>query len=211
VADTLTAVARLAGWLSPTKQDAAHATLSPAQANRNGSLVNQAYLSGWTTPNARDWKSETGSENNSYDKSPNLSRQVLAGWETPTSRDHFPAHSQEYVDDKKAQGHGMANLNDQAALLVGWPTPMAGSPATDTYNAAGNNDFSRKVAEVTPSGPTSTSSPASTANRGALNPDFSRWLMGYPAAWLFAAPVKKNTGTRGRERSGASGTPSCPK
>lgn len=27
----------------------------------------------------------------------------------------------------------------------GWPTPMAGSPATETYNEAGNNDSSRKT------------------------------------------------------------------
>lgn len=32
-----------------------------------------------------------------------------------------------------------------AANLAGWPTPMAGSPATETYNEAGNNDSSRKT------------------------------------------------------------------
>ena len=28
------------------------------------------------------------------------------------------------------------------------PTPMAGSPATETYNAAGNNDYSRRIVEL---------------------------------------------------------------
>ncbi|MBV9217109.1 MAG: hypothetical protein JO053_13135, partial [Acidobacteria bacterium] len=36
---------------------------------------------------------------------------------TPQSRDHFPPHTPEYVAEKKAIGHGMANLNDQVALL----------------------------------------------------------------------------------------------
>lgn len=31
---------------------------------------------------------------------------------------------------------------------IGWPTPMAGSPATETYNAAGNTDYSRRVVEL---------------------------------------------------------------
>lgn len=29
-----------------------------------------------------------------------------------------------------------------------WPTPMSGSPGTDTYNAAGNSDFSRRAMEL---------------------------------------------------------------
>lgn len=51
----------------------------------------------------------------------------LAGWATPQTRDHFPAHTPEYIAAKKAQGHGMQNLNDQVpmALLAGWPTPVA--------------------------------------------------------------------------------------
>ena len=42
-------------------------------------------------------------------------------WPTPMARDHFPAHTPEYVAEKKALGHGMSNLNDTVASL--WPTP----------------------------------------------------------------------------------------
>lgn len=46
---------------------------------------------------------------------------TLAGWPTPMARDHFPAHSPEYIAAKKAQGHGMSNLNDHCQL-AGWVT-----------------------------------------------------------------------------------------
>lgn len=36
----------------------------------------------------------------------------------------------------------------------GWPTPMAGSPATETYNAAGNTDSSRKTVALVTGWPT---------------------------------------------------------
>jgi len=53
-----------------------------------------------------------------------ISETDSTGWPTPVARDHFPAHSPEYIAAKKAQGHGMANLND-TAQLAGWPTPTA--------------------------------------------------------------------------------------
>ena len=94
----------------------------------------------------------------------------------------------------------------------GWPTPMAGSPARNGYNEAGNNDSSRKTVNLCPwptprasdatggvepdgktgrklaticakVGPPSNGSNAPTANKGRLNPEFSRWLMGYPEGW----------------------------
>lgn len=62
-----------------------------------------------------------------------LGRQVhLTGWPTATARDHFPAHSEEYIAAKKAQGHGMANLND-SVQLSGWPT----CTATDAIKGGG--------------------------------------------------------------------------
>jgi hypothetical protein len=33
----------------------------------------------------------------------------------------------------------------QDSDYFGWPTPMAGSPGTETYNPAGNTDSSRKT------------------------------------------------------------------
>jgi len=47
-----------------------------------------------------------------------------AGWPTPQTRDHFPAHTPEYIAEKKAQGHGMQNLSD-SVMLAAWPTPVA--------------------------------------------------------------------------------------
>lgn len=46
-------------------------------------------------------------------------------WPTPQARDHMPPHTPEYIAEKKAQGHGMANLNDYMALTARWSTPRA--------------------------------------------------------------------------------------
>jgi len=39
-------------------------------------------------------------------------------WATPQARDHFPAHKPEYIAAKKAQGHGMRNLNDEVSASL---------------------------------------------------------------------------------------------
>lgn len=191
----------------------------------------------------------------------------LWGWPTPQSRDHFPAHSEEYIAAKKAQGHGMQNLNDHVQLaawntpratdgskggpgqtggalpadaalagwptattrdwkdggnpdvnvplnallgrvawLAGWPTPCVVEPGTDPdkvwarkqrlTEATGvyrGNDcgLGSKVhlathsgpARLTASGEMLTGSSAEMESGGQLNPEHSRWLMGYPAEW----------------------------
>lgn len=62
------------------------------------------------------------------------------GWPTPKVTDtNGPGNS------ANRQG-GMALHT--CAQLVGWPTPMAGTPAQNGNNAAGNNDSSRKTVEA---------------------------------------------------------------
>lgn len=59
-------------------------------------------------------------------------------WAAPQARDHFPAHTPEYVAAKKAEGHGMRNLNDEAA---DWRSPAsqdAGITTERLIDAQGN-------------------------------------------------------------------------
>jgi hypothetical protein len=50
---------------------------------------------------------------------------------------------------EKYPGKGIGSgALDVIAQMAPVPTPMSGSPATETYNAAGNNDYSRKMVEL---------------------------------------------------------------
>ena len=55
----------------------------------------------------------------------------------------------------------------------------------------------RQVAQAI--GTTSTSSPASTEKRGALNPEHSRWLMGFPVAWVSCGATAMQSSRKSRK------------
>ncbi|BCL90376.1 hypothetical protein MAFF211479_00770 [Ralstonia solanacearum] len=61
----------------------------------------------------------------------------MAGWPTPCQQD----------GPKGGPSQGTDRLPG-CASLAGWPTPMAGTPAQNGNNAAGNNDSSRKTAAL---------------------------------------------------------------
>jgi hypothetical protein len=99
---------------------------------------------------------------------------------------------------RRAQGH-MLNLDD-AVTLAGWPTPICNDELGSTHCYG-----SRKIALKLPgaarlAGETPGSS-ASTAKRGVLNPAFSRWLMGYPAAWDACVPTGTPSSRKSRRSS----------
>jgi hypothetical protein len=71
----------------------------------------------------------------------------LCGWASPKTRDFKSASCTPEVFAKQMEHPRGKDLSVEATL-AGWATPMAGSPATEDYNAAGNTDSSRKTVEL---------------------------------------------------------------
>lgn len=98
----------------------------------------------WPTPSARDWKGAPASPDTLPSNSRPLNKVVR--FYTPTARDHMPAHTPEYIAAKKAQGHGMGNLNDQigGSLNPTWVEWLMGFPLGWTALEPSETPSSRK-------------------------------------------------------------------
>lgn len=182
----------VSAWPTPTANDfkGRGPTLERSDGKMRGDRLDYAAEQLWYTPNVPN-----GGRTLSEDTSPTgmtadgIKRQVglenqVRWWATPQARDHMPPHSPERIAAMKALGHGMRNLNDEAAM---WMTPRShevgnyqysrGDKTKPVETLTGQTIYSR-LAQVT----VKTGKPSSKERRS-LNPLFVEWLMGWPPGW----------------------------
>lgn len=118
----------------------------------SGRRISDSDCSGWRTPAAANGEGGPLSlEKMHTDSIITLQAQagLLAGWPTPNVPNGGRSASPESMSSTGITPEGKKRQVDlnYAAEMAGWP-PMAGSPATDTYNEAGNTDSGRKTVEL---------------------------------------------------------------
>lgn len=205
---------QLAHWNTPRATDGSNG--GPGQTG--GALPADAALAGWPTPTTTDHKGAPSlpySERGGGTKGMRLDAAAdhwLSGWPTPMA------------------GTPAQNVNDQVQL-AGWATPVV-QPANGTPEAflrrkresmeRGSqsmgvclSDLNMQVqawaadspARLTASGVTLTGSTAAMESGGQLNPDLSRWLMGYPAVWGSCGAMAMQSFRKSPPRSSKRSTP----
>lgn len=158
---------------------------------------------GWPTPRSCHNGHSTGSAERAKKSKARLEDTVMAvGWPSPTSRDH---------KDGASRGTVQENLGREVWKLQGWASPTAAELGNtiEQYRAMKANmrsgvrtaitHLSHQVQTLTPTDyinhlQSLVSVPLMSGRRlstwlsligpsAQLNPDFSRWLQGYPAGW----------------------------
>lgn len=145
-----------------------------------------------------------------------LPAQAASAWPTPTTRDHkdgsycpnvpvngllgrvvcpTPTANQYGSNQGGAAGRTGPVRGSVATIAKSmWPTPTSLAQAKDGNNEAGNSAGLVAIRKH------SIGSSEQTEKRGALNPEFVSWLMGYPPEWLSCAPSETRS-IRGRRRN----------
>lgn len=109
-------------------------------------LTSATRLASWVSPKAGDAECgvESAEARAARTKSPGPRLNEMASWATPNQRDFKSEQSSEAFERERWEHARGKSLSAEAAI-AGWPTPMAGTLETETYNAAGDTMNGRKT------------------------------------------------------------------
>jgi hypothetical protein len=200
--------ASLAAWPTPnagpqndgdTTWQQRRADLKAKHGNGNGfgmTLGQAASLAPWPTPMAGTPAQNGNNEAGNNDSS--RKTVALASWATPSARDFKSNEGSEEFHRSRAEQSRGKPLSEQAHQLATWATPTANEKFRSEEFAKGRTPNMTELARLAASGPTPNGSPAQTEKPGQLDPDHSRWVMGYLTAHLSCAPTETPSSLKSR-------------
>ncbi len=198
--------AQLASWPTPDKSAGDGGRVSsdptapyrPSGAKKQFSINDAARLAGWPTVQAAN---ASESANNSKGDLSLVGTARLTGWPTPRASDeNNNNNSQDVILRRIADGRATVPEMVQG-MLSSWGTPTSRDWKDGDCSHLGlpvKGLVSRQVFGTTSSG-----SSAPMEKGGQLNPDFVRWLMGYPEGWGNFAGTGTRSSLRRQRRSSA--------
>jgi hypothetical protein len=153
-----------------------------------------AQLASWPTPMAGTPAQKGYNEAGNTDSGRKVV--ALASWPTP---DAYERGGPQNPEKRRAGGHSVT-LQD-AASLASWATPTSRDHKdSSSQGTVPINGLLGRQAWLA-SGPTPNGFPAQTEKPGQLDPDHSRWVMGYSAEHLSCAPTETLSFLKSRRSS----------
>lgn len=169
---------------TPAGQSISRLAVSTLHTNGTDSTGSQ-----WSTPRASD--GEKGGPNQSFGAGgqPLPAQMHQAHWITASARDwkDTPGMATESGDRNRVDQLPRQMAQEPQAM---WPTAKSANAGPDFAKMDRSKtglSLQTVMAATEHTGPAPTGSSATTAKRGAPNPVFAFWLMGFPAEWISGA------------------------